>query len=48
MAKISDTMRDKSRTPIAKAATLSRRAQRRLKIARAFLPADAFPTLHAL
>lgn len=48
MAKISDTKRDKSRSAIAKGKTLSRRMERRLKAARAFFPAEQFPSLHAL
>lgn len=42
MAKQSDTKRDRSRKPDAKAATLRRRAQRRDKSTRLFL-AFAFP-----
>lgn len=42
MAKLSDTLRDPSRTERAKAATMRRRAHRRDKSARLFL-AFAFP-----
>jgi hypothetical protein len=42
MAKLSDTMRDTSRRPAAKAASMRRRDQRRAKSARLFL-AFAFP-----
>ena len=44
----SDTLRDKSRTPAAKAKSRSRRMERRLRMARAIFAAQSFPALHAL
>ena len=48
MPKMSDTLRDKSRSHSAKVKTASRRVQRRLKIARRIYCAKAFPSLYAL